>query len=182
MRQIGTGGHQGPTRPHGRLWRLPAALVVAVGFALPTSADAQGPAAGQGWRFGATLGGISSFGVSVEFFRDSRSVDVTLGTFGFRDLGVSVVGRQYFGERAARPFVGLGLWGLVSWPSNERTGLALVARAPVGIDWSIDSGHAVGAEVALNRALAVRRPDPEDDRPLNKRIVPLPGIYYRWTP
>jgi hypothetical protein len=166
--------------------RMNAALVgVAVATALllaPAVAQAQGPVTGDGVRVGVTFGGISTFGLSVELYRDKRSIDVTLGTFGFRDLGLSVVGKQYFGERVARPFVGLGLWALTAWPADQRTGLALVARAPVGVDWTIADAHAVGAEIGLNRALAVRRPIPDDDRPLNKRVVPLPGIYYRWTP
>ena len=32
----------------------------------------------------------------------------------------------------------------------------------------------------VNRALAVRRTDPADDLPLNGRLIPLPGVYYRW--
>ena len=151
-------------------------------LALPSSAAAQAPGlGGDGWRVGMTLGGISTFGISFEVFRDSRSVDVTLGTFGFRDLGVYVGGRQYFFERAARPFVGLGLWGIVSWTA-PRNGYALVARAPLGVDWNFTHGHAVGAEIGVSRALAIRRPEPDDDRELNKRLVPLPGIYYRWAP
>ena len=158
-------------------------LAVAITFMLaPVAARAQGPDAGDGVRVGVTFGGISTVGFSVEFFRDNQSVDVTLGTFGFRDVGLAVIGKQYFGGRAARPFVGLGLWALAAWPADQRTGLALVARAPVGIDWSIADVHAVGAVIGLNRALAVRRPDPDDDRTLNNRIVPLPGIYYRWAP
>jgi hypothetical protein len=34
----------------------------------------------------------------------------------------------------------------------------------------------------LNRGLAVRRSDPQDDLPMNKRLVPLPEVYYRFTP
>jgi hypothetical protein len=33
----------------------------------------------------------------------------------------------------------------------------------------------------VNRALAVRRTDPDDDLPPNGRIVPLPEVYYRFT-
>lgn len=163
---------------------IPRALLVsatALLLAPPANAAAQGPGAGEGLRIGLTLGGISTVGVSLEVFRDSRSLDFTVGTFGFRDVGLSVVGKQYFGERAARPFVGLGLWGIVSF-TEPRTGYALVARAPVGVDWTVRGRHAIGAEVALNRALAVHRPDPDDDRALNKRLVPLPGVYYRWAP
>ncbi|MDZ7779109.1 MAG: hypothetical protein U5R14_04110 [Gemmatimonadota bacterium] len=146
----------------------------------PTVLAAQGSNAGTGWRVGITFGGISTVGVTFEAFRDSRSIDVTLGTFSFRDVGVSVVGKQYVGGRAARPFVGIGLWGVLA-ASDEGTGLALVARMPIGVDWTVHGRHSAGASVALNRALAVRRPDPTDERPLNERLVPLPGIYYRWT-
>lgn len=157
--------------------------MVAVGLLLAGSSAVEGqdPGDSQEWRVGVTFGGISTVGVSFELLWDNRSIDLTLGTFGFRDLGVSVIGKQYFTERAARPLVGLGLWGIVSW-TEPRTGYALVARAPVGVDWSVADRHAVGAEIALNRALAIRRPDPADERDLNRRIVPLPGIYYRWTP
>jgi len=165
------------TQRGGAVLAVTAALLLAV----PSDAVAQGPGAGDGWRVGLTLGGISTIGVSFEFFRDSRSLDLTLGTFGFRDVGLSVVGKQYFGERAAKPFVGLGLWAIASW-TGPRPGYALVARAPVGVDWSLNGRHAVGASIALNRALAIRRPDPDDERGLNKRLVPLPGVYYRWTP
>jgi hypothetical protein len=158
-----------------------AAAAVAWLCLAPSVVAGQGPGDGQAWRVGVTFGGISTFGVSVERLWDGRSLDVTLGTFAFRDLGLSVIGKQYFGERAARPFVGIGLWALTSW-TEPRTGYALVARAPVGLDWSVEARHSVGADIGLNRALAVRRPDPDDDRELNKRIVPLPGIYYRWTP
>jgi len=41
--------------------------------------------------------------------------------------------------------------------------------------------HAFGVGVNLNRALLVRRTNPEDELPLNGRLVPLPGAYYRLT-
>jgi hypothetical protein len=142
---------------------------------------AQGSDAGSGWRLGITFGGISTFGVTYETYRDGTALEVPLGTFAFRDLGVAVSGKQYFGGRAARPFAGLGLWAIVA-SSDPRSGLGLVARMPLGLDWNVHDRHSVGTEIAINRALAVRRPDPEDDRPLNRRLVPLPGIYYRVAP
>jgi hypothetical protein len=42
--------------------------------------------------------------------------------------------------------------------------------------------HAVGAALNFNRGLAVRRSDPQDTLPINRRIVPLPEIYYRFRP
>jgi hypothetical protein len=64
----------------------------------------------------------------------------------------------------------------------ERTGFALVARAPVGVDWAFVDDHSVGAALNFNRGLAVRRSDPQDDLPMNGRIVPLPELYYRFRP
>lgn len=163
----------------GRL-RAAAALGVAALLAAPPI-SAQGSDAGSGWRAGVSIGGISTVGLTFEAFRDSRSIEVTLGTFGFRDLGVAVSGKQYIGGRAARPYVGLGLWAILA-SNDPRNGLGLIARAPIGLDWNVQGRHAVGAEIGVNRALTVRRPDPEDERPLNGRLVPLPGIYYRYTP
>lgn len=157
-----------------------AALALATALAAP-AASAQGTGAGEGWRVGIQFGGISTFGLTFEAYRDNQAIDVTLGTFGFRDLGVAVDVKHYFGGRAARPFAGAGLWMIVA-STDPRAGLGLIARVPLGVDWHIDEHHATGAVIGVNRALAVRRPDPTDDRPLNRRLVPLPGIYYRWTP
>lgn len=136
----------------------------------------------DGVRFGVTFGGISTVGFVVEYFDGTRSVELTVGTWSFRDLSASVVGKEYFGVGALRPFVGIGLW-LVGAPpprSGERLGLAAVLHAPVGVDWRAAGGHYAGAALNVNRALWVRRTDPEDDLPLNQRFVPLPGLYYRW--
>ena len=160
--------------------RIAAALVTILLCPALAAAQTPGPDAGDGVRFGVSLGGISTVGVSVEFFRDSRSIDVALGTWRFRDVSFSVVARQYFGAGAARPVVGAGLW-TVAAKSDERIGWSLVLRAPVGVDWEIDHPHAVGAFLNVNRALWVRRSDPQDDAPLNKRLVPLPELYYRYT-
>lgn len=140
---------------------------------------AQSPGAGDGVRFGVSVGGISTVALVVELYRDSHGLDVALGTWSFRDVSLSVVGRQYFGAGSARPVVGAGLWMVASWSGEERTGLALVLRAPVGVDWAVDGPHAVGAFLNVNRGLWVRRSNPADDLPMNRRLVPLPELYYR---
>ena len=76
--------------------------------------------------------------------------------------------------------VGLGLWTVFAFPPDENVGVALVARVPVGVQWEVSGDHAVGVEIGLSRALAVKRTDPDDDLPVNNRIVPLPGLSYRW--
>lgn len=141
----------------------------------------QGPREGDGVRFGVSFGGISTFSVSAEFFRDARSIDVALGTWSFRDVSVSGVAKQYFGAGSAKPVVGAGLWLVAAGSGSERTGFALVLRAPIGVDWELTDGHAIGGFLNVNRALAVRRSNPGDDIPLNRRLVPLPELYYRYT-
>ncbi|MDH3206441.1 MAG: hypothetical protein OEO79_07510 [Gemmatimonadota bacterium] len=145
---------------------------------------AQGSDAGDGFRVGISVGGISTVGVSVELFRDTHAIELGLGTWSFRDVSISTVYKEYIGGKALRPFVGAGLWTVIAAPAleEERTGLALVLRVPVGVDWSFVDNHAIGLALNLNRGLAVRRSDPEDVLPMNRRLVPLPEAYYRLTP
>lgn len=135
----------------------------------------------DGVRVGVSLGGTSLVAVVVEVIDGGRALDLSVGTWSFRDLSVSLVGKGYLGSSALRPVVGAGLWTLVAWPRDaERGGAALVARFPVGFDWRASGAHYVDGELSLGRALWVRRSDPTDQTPLNRRLVPLPGISYRW--
>lgn len=158
-----------------------AATLLALLLLSVAPCSAQSPGAGDGVRVGLSVGGISTVALNVELFRNSHGVDFALGTWSFRDLSASVVAKQYFGAGSARPVVGAGLWMVASWARDERTGLALVLRAPVGVDWAIDGPHAMGVFLNVNRGLAVRRSDPEDDLPMNRRLVPLPELYYRYA-
>ncbi len=158
-----------------------AALALSLALLLPMPVRAQGARAGDGVRVGVTLGGISTVGLALEYFHGHRSVDLNLGTWSFRDLSASLVVKEYFGAADVLPFVGAGLWLVAAMPSGERPGFAAVLHAPVGVDWHVGADHYLGLALNVNRALAVRRSDPEDDLPLNRRIVPLPGAYYRWS-
>ncbi len=146
----------------------------------PAALAAQGAGAGSGMRVGVSLGGISTVGITLEYFHDQHAIDLAVGTWSFHDLSVSVTGREYFGAGYLHPFVGGGLWLVLARPPGERFGMAAVLQAPVGIDWRVTGRHYVGGVINVDRALWVRRSDPEDDLPLNKRIVPLPGVYYSW--
>lgn len=158
-----------------------AIVALATALLLVVSAEAQSPGAGDGVRFGVSFGGISTVALNVELFRDSRSLDLALGTWSFRDVSVSAVAKQYFGASSARPVVGAGFWMVTSWAGDERPGFALVLRAPVGVDWAVDgSRHSAGLVLNVNRGLWVRRSDPDDDLPMNRRLVPLPEVYYRF--
>jgi hypothetical protein len=130
-------------------------------------------------RFGVTLGGTGFLGLTAEYQWGRQSVEVTLGTFSLRDLSLALSAKQYVGGGRVKAFAGLGLWGIADF-GQERTGLALVLRGPVGGDWRVADEHYGGIEIGLNRALAVHRTDPEDRSPPASRIVPLPGIYYRF--
>jgi hypothetical protein len=153
--------------------------IAVVVLALSSDVAAQTIGSGSGMRFGISFGGISTVGITVEFFDEHTSLDLALGTWSFRDVSFSAVAKQYFGGSAVHPFVGAGLWLVAAAPQDERLGLAVVLRAPVGVDVRVHGDHALGAALNVNRGLFVRRTDPEDDMPLNKRLVPLPEVYYR---
>lgn len=144
-------------------------------------AGAAAPAAGSQYRFGVSAGGASTVALVAEYRWDHQGLEAQLGTWGFRDLSLSVTAKQYVGASAVEPFVGVGLWGIAA-RSEERTGFGLIARFPVGFDARFADGHWAGAAVYLNRALALRRPDPEDRRPPRRAFVPLPEFSYRWRP
>jgi len=175
--------HMKPRPPHPPCSRSRGLLVTLTVVLLACAGDgaAQTIGSGSGMRFGVSFGGISTVGLTAEFFDDHHAVDLTVGTWSFRDISLSVVGKQYFGGGSAHPFVGLGFWMVAAAPKDERMGFAAVLRAPVGVDWQVQGSHALGAALNVNRGLFVRRTDPEDDLPLNKRLVPLPEVYYRLT-
>lgn len=153
------------------------ALALALVLALVPAASGQ---EARTVRIGLSAGGVSTLGLLVEYVDGHGSTEFTIGTWSFRDLSVSLVRRQYFGVSALRPVVGVGLWGILATPEGERPGMALVVRAPIGMDWRADGAHFLTLDLNVNRGLWVRRTDPEDDTPLNQRLVPLPGISYRW--
>jgi hypothetical protein len=163
---------------------VPRSLVLALGLALAAASPstAQSSGAGEGIRFGLSFGGISTVGLVFEVYDDTHAVELGVGTWSFRDLSVSVLYKEYFGASRVRPYVGGGLWAVVARAvePTERTGLALVLRAPVGIDWSLADDHSAGLALNVNRGLGVRRSDPLDDLPMNRRFVPLPELYYRF--
>lgn len=155
-----------------------AAFLAGSAPALP--AAAQGTGSGSGVRVGVSLGGTSTVGLTLEYVEEHRALEFTVGTWSFRDLSVSAVGKSYFGAGDLLPYVGAGIWLVAARPPGERAGIAAVLRAPVGVDWQAADGSYLGAGLNVNRALAVRRTDPTDDLPLNRRLVPLPEVYYRW--
>ncbi len=143
------------------------------------SLNVSGP---ESLRVGVSFGGIGFIGFLMEYRWGDRSVDLNIGTWSFRDLSVSLVGKQYFGPGDLRPYAGAGLW-LVAAPlhrAGEQAGLALVARAPVGAEWNLDASHHMGMDLSLNRAVWIRRKDPRDQTPPSDRLIPLPGFHYRW--
>ncbi|NJD17717.1 MAG: hypothetical protein FIA95_00300 [Gemmatimonadetes bacterium] len=165
-------------RPAARLGALATVVAALAGAFSPLLA--QGTGTGSAVRAGVAFGGISTVGLTLEYVNEHRALELTVGTWSLRDLSVSVVAKQYLGAGDLLPFVGGGLWLVAARPPGERTGVAAVLQAPVGVDWQAAQGSYVGMTLNVNRALAVRRTDPLDATPLNRRFVPLPGVYYRW--
>lgn len=155
-----------------------------LGLLVPASAQARSsvPSDPEDFRIGISFGGISFIGFIMEYRWGNRAVDFTIGTWAFKDIALSVVGKQYFGPGDFRPFAGVGLWAVIAPDHNrgEREGIALLARAPVGVDWNLDADHHIGGAINLNRALWIQRKDPLDETPPSDRLIPLPGFYYRW--
>lgn len=158
-------------------------LALALSIPMEAGAGSLVPSGPEDLRLGVSFGGISFIGFIMEYRWGDRSVDLTVGTWSFRDISVSVVGKQYFGPGDLRPYAGVGLWAVLNprHGPGEQGGAALVARAPVGVDWNLDAAHHLGGDLSLNRALWIRRKDPRDDTPPSDRIIPLPGFYYRWN-
>jgi hypothetical protein len=152
-----------------------AVAVAALAVAAPTSAQSRDVT-----RLGVSVGGISTFGVIVEYETGAHSWELNVGTWSFRDLSASLIRRWRLSDRAVLPTVGLGLWGVVAWVPGERPSGVLVARAPIGVEWQVIERSSLTIDVNLNRALWVRRADPDDELPLNRRLVPLPGASWRW--
>ncbi len=144
---------------------------LAAGFA-PHSVSAQ-------YRVGVVLGGTSAWGVLVEHRWERQGLEVHVGTWSFRDLSLSITAKQYMGSNAIEPYVGAGLWGIVA-RTEEGTGYGLIARLPVGLNWEFVTRHSAGFAIHFNRALALRRPDPADQRAPRAAFIPLPEVSYRW--
>ena len=77
---------------------------------MAAQAQSLDPSGHEELRVGISFGGISFIGFITEYRWGDRSVDLTVGTWSFKDLSVSLVGKQYFGPGDFRPFSGLGLW------------------------------------------------------------------------
>lgn len=171
--------HRSATRPSGA---LAAVLVVAV---MTTFAGRPLAAQDDGVRLGLTLGGSGLIGATLELMGPQRSLELTVGTFSFGELGVSLAAKERFGASALRPSLGAGLWLMVAPshpedPAAERSGLILLAQVPLGLDWRMSEHQALTFDINTTRALWTRRPDPTDDRPTSGTLVPIPALGYRW--
>ena len=155
--------------------RFPLALAVAGALLAP-------PCAAQDRiRIGVVFGGLGFIGAVVEGIWDDRSAEAVVSTFGFRDVSLSVAGKQFFGASWLKPAVGAGFTYMIG-SSPDGVGSALVARFPLGGDWKLAPGHYATWEVNVTRALLVNRPDPADDTPPTQRIIPFPSFSYRLVP
>ena len=135
------------------------------------------------WRFGLSAGGTSTIALVFERMDGREGLELTVGTWSFRNLSVSGVLKAYLGPSAFRPALGAGLWTVVGLrpQEGERGGMAILARFPIGFDWRFLDDHYLDLDVSVNRALWIRRAD-FSDLPPSPRLVPIPGLSYRITP
>lgn len=157
-----------------RLPAIPRALALSFTLIVLTAA----PVSAQ-YRFGISVFGASMVALVAEYRWDHQGLEVQVGTWRLRDLSLAVTARQYVGSSSVEPFLGAGLWAITA-REDGGTGFGLVARLPVGVGWDVGSRHNAAFTVYLNRALAVKRPGPEEGRPLRTGLVPLPEFSYRW--
>lgn len=164
-----------------RLHPLASALLLATLIA-PAPLRAQEDDSRQ-YRFGIALGGTSVIAVIAEGLEGGRGLELTLGTFSFREVSLSAVVKAYLGPSAFRPAVGAGLWGLMSFAprAGEQMGAALLARFPIGFDWRLGTNQYIGGEVNVNRALWIRRAD-RSELPPNPSPIPIPAFTWRASP
>jgi hypothetical protein len=159
-----------------------AARSVALALALAGALSAAPPCAAQDRvRVGVVFGGLGFIGAVAEGIWDDRSAELVVSTFTFRDVSVSVAGKQLFGASWMKPAVGAGLaW--MGARTEDGFGSAWIARFPLGGDWKMAPAHYLTWEVNVTRALLVRRPDPADTSPPTQRIIPFPSLSYRIGP
>jgi hypothetical protein len=154
--------------------RLALALAACALLACPCAAQDQ-------IRFGVVVGGLGFIGAVAEGIWDDRSAELVVSTFSFRDVSISVAGKQFFGASWMKPAVGAGLT-YMGGRTEDGFGSALIARFPIGGDWQMRAGHYLTWEVNVTRGLAVHRPEPGDDTPISERIIPFPSLSYRFDP
>jgi hypothetical protein len=160
----------------------PLALPALIALAL-TCAAGRADAQEDGYRFGLSVGGTSTLAVVVERIDGRRGLELTVGTWSFRNVSVSAVAKAYLGPSAFRPALGAGLWTIaaLSAPEGERRGVAVLARFPIGFDWRVAPDNYVGLDIGVTRALWIRRAD-FSDLPVSPRLIPIPGLSYRFMP
>jgi hypothetical protein len=158
-------------------------LLVALGLLALAVPGARAEAQDDGYRMGLTVGGTSTIAVVLERIDGRRGLELSVGTWSFRNLSVSAVAKAYLGPSAFRPVLGAGVWALAGLTAaeGERKGAALLARFPIGFDWRVASGNYLGLDVSVSRALWIRRADFSELAP-SPRLVPIPGLSYRIMP
>ena len=159
--------------------RIVGTAALALGFLAANAGLARAQSVtDDGFRVGVAVAGTGFLSLIVEYRWGNTAVEAALSTISFKDVGLYGGVRQYLGSASPQPVMGLGLWGLLAG-SEHRTGGALILRAPIGVDWNVSGNHSLGFNVALNKALFVRRSDPTDTEPPNPRLVPFPALEYR---
>ena len=142
--------------PQGNVLKLlPSGSLILVLFMVLAGVSPQLSSAQDALRIGLTVGGASKFGVVLEsFLNGNQSLELTVGTWSFKEISTSLVIKRYFRSndldsgwyKPIHPFIGAGLWVVGAKPPAERLGLASVQSfqsASIGAFLLIQTRHAI---------------------------------------
>lgn len=129
-------------------------------------------------RLGISLGGIHAVGLDFEYHSKNNSIGLSIGTWLFHDICLSLSARRYLRSSGSTPCVGLGLWSALSF-SDKGTGNLMALCFPAGIEWRMFEKHSLGLEIDSSYLFAQWGAAEVDEPPLRRRFVFIPNLYYK---
>ncbi len=129
-------------------------------------------------RLGISLGGTHAVGLDFEYHSGNNSIGLSIGTWLFHDICLSLSAKRYLRSSGTTPYVGMGLWSALSF-SDKGTGNLMALCFPVGIDWRMVEKHSLGLEIDSSYLFAQWGAAEVDEPPLRRRFVFIPNLYYK---
>lgn len=157
--------------------RLAIVVSAAILLAAPSRAAAQ-PGDPDLVRVGVSIGGTHLVAVDVELHYDRNSVNLSLGTWLFEDLTVTLTARRYLRESTPSPYIGAGFWAVGELSAGVP--FATFFHAPAGIDWRVVGPQHIGAAGDLSLRLGSGALGEAETPVVERRLLFLPSVYLKW--